>query len=147
MWLKTRGRRPSRGPAGGWSGHFVLDSFADTIFDITQWVDRDEDPAVIGYSYQARYCNGLQSGLGWQYRLDFHSLEDEQILVPHYHDQAAREDEHDPHPWGRYLPLSEALPLLEQNVAARIGPCSGAAPGLRGQAPHRPGKGAVIIEP
>lgn len=145
-WLKTRDHRPSQRPAGGWSGHFVLDSFPDTIFDITQWVDRDEEPVVVGYSYQVRYCNNLRDGVRWQYRLDHHPLEDERISVPHYHDQPARDDEHEPHPSGSYLALAEALPLLEQHLAARTGPCSGPVPGLRGRAPHEPGRGAVIIE-
>jgi hypothetical protein len=82
----------------------------------------------------------------WQYRLDHHPLEDEGPSVAHYHDQLAQDGEHAPHPAGSYLTLAEALPILEQHVAARIGPCSGVVPGVRGRAPHEPGKGVAIID-
>lgn len=147
VWHTTKPRRAAQGPAGGWTGYFVHDSFPDTVFDITAWVDRDRDPSVVRYAYQVRYCNGLHGGVRWQYRLDHHPLDEATIFVPHYHDHEAREDEHDPHPWARSLSLAEALPLLEQHVASRIGPCSGEVPGLRGRAPHHSGKGNVIIEP
>lgn len=145
-WLATGHRRAAQGPAGRWSGHFVTDSYPDTIFDITEWIDRDRDPAVVRYHYQVRYCNGLRRGVRWQYRLDYHPLEEPTIYVPHYHDQEVQDEEHDPHPWGRFLHISEALPLLEAHVAARIGACSGEVPGLRGRAPHPAGKGHVAVE-
>lgn len=147
VWLDTLGRRPSQGPAGGWSGYFELEAFPDAIFDLTQWVDRDKSPAVYAYSSQTRYCNALEGDVRWQYRLDFHPLA-EDLYVPHYHDHMAREEEdHDPRPRGVYLGLAEALEQLERHLVIRIGPCSGPQPGLRGRAPHEPAKGTVVIEP
>lgn len=147
VWRDTVGRRPSQGPAGGWSGHFLLDAYTDVTFDLTQWVDRDKTPAVYAYSYQARYCNTLQGAALWQYRLDFHPLEDDVVYVPHYHDQDAYDEEHDPHPHGPYLGFPEALEMLERHLAVRFGPCPGRGPRLRGRAPHEPGRGTVIVEP
>lgn len=146
-WRSRERRRAAQGPAGGWSGHFVNDAAPDAIFDITEWIDRERDPAVIRYAYQVRYCNGLRGGVGWQYRLDHHPLGDPAISVPHYHDQPVREDEHEPRPGGRLLHLAEALPMLEQHAFSTIGACSGDAPGLRGRAPYVPTKGSVIIAP
>ena len=139
-WLSTQPRRAAQGPAGLWSGYFVNDAYPDAVFDITEWIDRDQEPAVVRYAYQARYCNGLHGGARWQYRLDYHPLSQPHIYVPHHHDQAARDDEHDPHPSGRSFQLAAALPVLEAHVAARIGACSGGVPGIRGRAPNPPGK-------
>lgn len=147
VWRSTRERRVAQGSSGGWSGYFVLDGGPDAIFDITEWIDRDQSRAVIRYAYQVRYCNGLRAGVGWQYRLDHHPLAEPSIFVPHYHDHQTREDEHDPRTRGDFLPLSEALPLLEQHLFSRIGLCSGRAPGRRGRAPYEPSKGTVVIEP
>lgn len=147
VWKSTRARRALQGRAGGWSGYFVLERAPDAIFDITEWIDRDHERPVIRYAYQVRYCNGLRVGMGWQYRLDHHPLDETAIFVPHYHDQQTRDDEHDPHPWGTFLPLAQALPLLEQHLFSRIGPCADRSPGLRGRAPYEPSKGTVVIEP
>ena len=67
--------------------------------------------------------------------------------MPHHHDQAVTEDEHAPIPGGPFLSLAEALPLLEQHLFLRVGPCSEGTPGVRGRAPHFPPKGAPVIEP
>lgn len=129
VWLSTAPHRAAHGPAGGWTGYFVNDAFPDAVFDLTEWIDRDHQPPVIGYFYQVRYCNALRGGVGWQYRLDYHPLDDPAICVAHYHDQETRTDEHDPRPWGRFLSLvAEALPVLEQHALTTIGPCSGAGP-------------------
>lgn len=145
-WLSTARRRAAQGQAGRWSGYFVSERFPDAIFDITEWVDRDRAPAVVRYAYQVRYCNGLHGGVRWQYRLDHHPLTRPDIYIPHHHDQEARDDEHDPQPWGRFLSLAEALPVLEAHLAGRIGPCSGDVPGLRGRVPNPPGKKHITIE-
>jgi hypothetical protein len=144
-WQSTVPRRASQGPAGRWSGYFVNERFPDAIFDITEWVDRDHQPAVVRYAYQVRYCNGLHGGVRWQYRLDYHPLADPQVYVPHFHEQGTRDDEHDPRPWGRFLSLAEAVPLLEAHVAGRLSPCSGEVPGFRGRAPNPPSTKHVAI--
>jgi hypothetical protein len=144
--LATGHRRAAQGAAGRWSGYFVIDSYPDTVFDITEWVDRDRDPAIVRYAYQVRYCSGLHGGIRWQFRLDYHPLTDAHTCVPHYHDQEIRDEEHAPHAAGRFLQLSEALPLLEGHVAPRIGTCSGEGPGLRGRAPYPAGKGHLPVE-
>lgn len=145
-WLSTEHRRAAQGPAGRWSGCFVNDRFPNTVFDITEWVERDRNPAVVRYAYQVRYCSGLHDGVRWQYRLDYHPLTEPHIYVPHCHDQAVRDDEHDPHPWGRFLDIAEALPTLEAHVVGRIGPCSGETPGLRDRAPDPPRKKHIAVE-
>lgn len=147
VWRSTADRRAAQGPAGGWSGHFVNDAYANTIFDLTEWIDRDHDPVVVRYAYQVRYCNELRGGVRWQYRLDHHPIKDAEIFVPHYHDHEAQDGEHDPRPFGRFLHLSEALPLLEGLVGTRIGGCSGPVPGIRGRAPYQASEGSVMIEP
>ena len=146
VWRATGRRRAAQGPAGCWSGYFVLDSFPDTVFDITEWIDRDRDPAIVRYAYQVRYCSGLRGGVRWQFRLDYHPLTEPTICVPHSHDHEAQDEEHDPRPSGRFLLLSEALPLLEVHVATRVGACSGEVPGLRGHAPNPAGKGHAVVE-
>lgn len=138
-WLSSAPRRAAQGPAGRWSGYFVTDRFPDAVFDITEWVDRARQPAVVRYAYQVRYCNGLHGGVRWQYRLDHHPLAEPHIYVPHFHDHEVRDDEHDPRPWVRFLSLAEALPLLETHLAGRLGPCSGEVPSLRDRAPNPPG--------
>jgi hypothetical protein len=138
VWHAARARHGARGPIGGWSGYFVLDGAPDTIFDITEWIDRNERPPVIRYAYQVRYCSGLRGGQGWQYRLDYHPLGAHAARVPHSHDHQMHADEHDPRPWGSVLPLSGALPLLEQHLFSRIGRCPDGAPGTRGRAPYEP---------
>lgn len=147
VWHTTRPRRAAHGAAGGWSGYFVIDSFPDTVFDLTEWVDRDHDPAIVRYAYQARYCNSLYGGVRWQYRFDLHPVHEPTSFVPHSHDHAVREGEHDPRPFSRSLDLAEALSLLEQHVATRIGPCSAQVPGVRSRAPHQPGTGHLTVEP
>ena len=146
MWTSTAPRRAAHDLAGRWSGYFVHDAFPDVVFDITEWIDRNHRPAVVRYAYQVRYCSGLHNGLRWQYRLDFHPLADPNSYVPHDHSQEVRDEEHDPRPFGRFLEIAEALPILEEHIAARIGPCAGAAPGLRGRAPNPPGKKHVAVE-
>ena len=130
VWRATGHRRAAQRPAGRWSGYFVLDSFPDTVFDITEWIDRDRNPVIVRYAYQVRYCNGLRGGVRWQFRLDYHPLTELTIYVPH----------------SRFLLLSEALPLLEEHVAARVGACSGEVPGVRGRAPNPAGKGHAVVE-
>ena len=147
MWRVPQRRRGSQGEVGGWSGYFNNDAAPDTLFDITEWIDRGQARPIVRYSYQVRYCNGLADGLPWQYRLDCHPIDDPAIAVPHHHDHAAHEAEHDPRPGGPYLSLSQALPLLERQVFSRIGPCADRVPGLHGRAPFEPGTGAVVIEP
>ena len=138
MWRATQARRASQGEAGGWSGYFVNDAAPDTVFDITEWVDRDRPRPVFRYSYQVRYCNGLAQGTRWQYRLDYHPIGDPAIAVPHHHDQAAHDAEHDPRPRNPAVSLAQALPLLERHVFSHIGPCADRVPGLRGRALFEP---------
>jgi hypothetical protein len=140
VWNSTAPRRAAQGLAGRWSGYFVHDAYPVAVFDLTEWIDRDRDPAVVRYSYQVRYCSGLRHGMRWQYRLDYHPLTQPHIYVPHFHSQDVRDDEHDPHPWGRFLKLAEALPILENHALPRLGPCSGEVPGLRDRAPNPPSK-------
>ena len=146
VWNSTVRRRAAQDLTGRWSGYFVHDAFPDAVFDITEWIDRDHRPAVVRYAYQVRYCSGLHNGVRWQYRLDFHQLTDPYIYVPHCHDQEVRDEEHDPRPWSRFLEIAEALPILEDHIAARIGPCSGEVPGLRGRAPNPPGRRHLAVE-
>lgn len=147
VWLSARDRRSSRGLAGGWSGYFALEGAPDAVFDITEWLDRDRRPPIVRYAYQVRYCNGVQGGAVWQYRLDLHPLEDPAIFVPHHHDEEVREDEHDPRPWDHHVTLAQALALLEQRLFARIGACGDRTPGLRGRAPYEPPRSTRVIEP
>lgn len=146
MWRATQHRRASQGEAGGWSGYFTNDAAPDTLFDITEWIDRDQARPIVRYSYQVRYCNGLAAGLRWQYRLDYHPIDDPATSLPHHHDQAAHDAEDDPRPGSPVLSLAQALPLLERQVFSRTGPCADHVPGLRGRAPFEPAKGAVVIE-
>jgi hypothetical protein len=146
VWNSTAPRRAAQGLAGRWSGYVIHDAFPDAVFDITEWIDRDHQPVVVRYAYQVRYCSGLHNGVRWQYRLDLHPLTDPNAYVPHYHYQEVRDDEHAPRPWRQFLEIAEAMPILEEHIAARIGPCSGEVPGLRGRAPNPPGKKHLAVE-